>query len=264
VYAIIVVPASLISVPSGLIVAAAATLGHESLLVWERGLSLATLVSVESLAPSFLFFLLAQQCFFYGEHLKRKNTTLAGLAQRLEENRQQLVAEARTSAALLEVAHTLSSTLDAPELLDRLNATTRAQLAADWTGTFLVDVEHGTFRLVAVTDADAASSELGRLEFPMRGWSPVGRLVAEPVVVLTGGDAERTPGHFASGRSLSTVILAALYSDERLPDSSRSASGRSLKPISCARRPLPHRHRAARRSCCGTRASSRTYGSRAT
>ena len=216
VYAIIVVPASLISVSSGLVVAAAATLAHESLLVWERGLSLATLGSVESLTPSFLFFLLAQQCFFYGKQLTRKNTALAGLATRLEESHHQLVSEARTSAALLDVARTLSSTLDAPELLDRVNETTRAQLDADWTGTFLVDLERGTFRLVAVTDTEAASSELGRLELPMRGWSPIGRLVGESVVVLTGADAERTPGLFASGRCLSTVILAALYSEDRL------------------------------------------------
>jgi signal transduction histidine kinase len=216
VYAVIIVPASLISVSSGLVVAAAATVGHETLLAWEHGLSLATLGSVESLTPSFLFFLLAQQCFFYGEQLKRKNGALAGLATRLEESHHQLVSEARTSAALLDVARTLGSTLDAPELLDRVNATTRTQLDADWTGTFLVDVERGTFRLVAVTDTDAASSELGRLELPMRGWSPVGRLVGEPVVVLTGTDAERTPGLFASGRCLSTVILAALYRDDRL------------------------------------------------
>src|SRR5439155_1437331 len=100
VYALTIVPAGLISVPSGLAMATAATLGHEALLVHERGLSLATLASVESLVPTFLFFLLAQQCFFYGAHLKRKNTALASLAERLEESRQRLGAEARTSAAL--------------------------------------------------------------------------------------------------------------------------------------------------------------------
>src|SRR6059036_1135757 len=176
VYALIIVPASLISVPSGLAMATAATIGHEVLLVHEHGVALATLGSLESLVPPFLFFLLAQQCFFYGAHLKQKNAALASLAERLEDSRQRLFAEAHTSAALLDVARTLSSTLEAPELLARVNSTTRQQLGADWSATFLVDAERGTFRLVAVTDTDGAPGELGRLELPVSGWAPVGRL----------------------------------------------------------------------------------------
>jgi signal transduction histidine kinase len=216
IYALVIVPASLISIPSGLLIASAATMGHEILLAGERGLSLATLGSLESLVAPFLFFLLAQQCFFYGTHLKRKNAALAGLAERLEESRRRLVAEARTSSALLEVARTLSSTLEAPELLARVNSTARQQLAADWSATFLVDAERATFRLVAMTDGDAAASDLGRLELPLRGWSPAERLAAEPVIVLTGADAELTPGLLESGRAASTVILAALHHDDVL------------------------------------------------
>src|SRR5438552_14689117 len=85
IYCLVIVPASLISVPSGLLVAVAATAGHEVLLVGERGLSLATVCSIEVLCPAFLFFLLAQQCFFYGAHLKRKNVALGNLAARLED-----------------------------------------------------------------------------------------------------------------------------------------------------------------------------------
>ncbi len=216
IYTLVIVPASLISVPSGLLIATAATVGHELLLVVERGLSFATLGSLESLVPPFLFFLLAQQCFFYGTHLERKNTALAGLAERLEESRRRLVAEARTSAALLEVARTLSSTLEAPELLARVNSTARQQLAADWSATFLVDAERATFRLVAATDADGAGGTLGRLELPLRGWSPVERLAAESVIVLTGAEAERTPGLLAGGRPAATVILAAHYQEDVL------------------------------------------------
>jgi signal transduction histidine kinase len=215
IYGLVIVPASLISVPSGLAMALAATAGHELVLGLERGFSLATALSVESLTPPFLFFLLAQQCFYYGAHLEGKNTALGGLAARLEENRRRLVSEARTSAALLDVARTLGSTLEAPELLARVNCTTRQQLGAEWSATFLVDAPRATFRLVAVTDTET-SSDLGRLEFPMRGWSPVGRLVREPVVILTGPDAERTPGMFASGRCLATVILAGFYRDDAL------------------------------------------------
>jgi len=186
------------------------------LLGLEHGFSPATLLSLQSLTPTFLFFLLAQQCFFYGAHLQRKNVALGTLAARLEENRQRLVAEASMSAALLEVARTLSSTLEAPELLGRLNSTIRQQLNADWSGTFLVEAARGTFGLVAASGAEAATGGSSRLELPMRGWAPVERLAAEPVVVLAGTEAQRAAGLFASGRALATVLLAALYRDREL------------------------------------------------
>jgi signal transduction histidine kinase len=216
IFVMVIVPASLVSVRGGLVIASGATLGHEVLLGLEHGLSLTTLLSFESLAPPFLFFLVAQQGFFYGAHLEGKNTALAALASRLEESRKRHAAEGRMSATLLEVARTLSSTLDGPELLGRMNRTALEQLGADWSGTFLVDAGNGTFRLASVSDADAASSELGRLELPMRGWSVVERLASEPVVVLTGEDAARMPATFTSGRRLATVLLAALYHDRVL------------------------------------------------
>jgi signal transduction histidine kinase len=97
-----------------------------------------------------------------------------------------------------------------------VNAIARQQLGADWAATFLVDAGRASFRLIAMTDADVSASELGRLEFPMRGWAPVERLGSEPIVVLTGADAERTPGLLASNRRVSTVILSALYHDRVL------------------------------------------------
>ncbi len=213
VFALIVVPASLISVPSGLAVAALASLGHELLLGLERGFSLATLVSLESLAPSFLFFLVAQQCFFYGAHLEQKNQALAGLATRLEDNRLRLAAEHRLSAALVDVARTLSSTLEAPELLARMNRTTSKRLRADWTATFLVDAAHATYRLAAVTDAPAHA--LGDVALPLRSFRPVERLLDEPILVVTGPDAARLPA-LVDGPALPTVVLAALYRDKVL------------------------------------------------
>src|SRR5436309_2900645 len=99
VYALTIVPASLISVPSGLAVAAAATIGHEMLLVHERGLVPGTLYGVES---------------------------------------------------------------------------------------------------------------------PVSGWAPVRRLAAQPLIVLNGAEAERTPGFGTRGGPLSTTILAALYREHVL------------------------------------------------
>ncbi len=79
-FGVVVVPAALISVPIGLVVAAAATIGHVALLVAERGAVASTFTSIECLMPPFLFFMLAQQSFFYGQHLEGKNTALAALA----------------------------------------------------------------------------------------------------------------------------------------------------------------------------------------
>src|SRR5262249_32925452 len=64
---LVIVPPSLVSVPAGLLVAAGASLGHETLLLLERGDGLLTVTSLESLGPVFIFFLVAQQCFFYAQ-----------------------------------------------------------------------------------------------------------------------------------------------------------------------------------------------------
>src|SRR5438034_1101921 len=234
VYALVIVPASLISVPSGLVMAAAATIGHEMLLVHERGFVPGTLYGVESLMPPFLFFLLAQQCFFYGAHLKRKNTALATLADRLEESHQRLGAEARTSAALLDVARTLSSTLEAPELLARVNSTTRQQLGADWSATFLVDAERGAFRLVAVTAGE-------RHEVRVRGR----RLARAPLAAqrharLPRDDARRgvRSDHRrakARAQAHAGAVARAPRDDHRAP---RHEPPRGRPPAAAARAPL--------------------------
>ena len=215
-YALVIVPSSLISVSTGLTVAALAAGGHVLLMALDHGLSLEVLGSLEMLVPIFTFFLVAQQCFFYGAHLEQKNAALARLAGHLEENRLRLAEEHRMSAGLVEVARTLSSTLEAPELLGRVNRATRQQLDADWTATFLVDAERATFRLAAVTDTNAAMHEIGGIEFPVSGWPAIKRLSAEPVVLLTGADAEWLPGVFTSGSPLSALFLGALQADGTL------------------------------------------------
>src|SRR5690242_3634126 len=150
-FALVIVPASLVSVPGGLATAAVASVGHVALLVWDRGASASVVFGIEALSPAFLFFLIAQQCFFYGTQLARKNDALAALAERLEDSSRKLSSQARTSAALLDVARTLSSTLEAPELVARMNAITCQQVGADWSASFVVDPERGTFRLMAMT-----------------------------------------------------------------------------------------------------------------
>src|SRR5438445_2659604 len=211
IYALVSVPASLFSSPAGITAAIVATIGHELLLVFERGLSFGTLTGVESLVPVFLFFLIAHQTAFYGSHLHEKNRTLVGLADRLKESRQSLAAEGRLSAALVDAAQTLSASVEAPALFEHLTRTTCEQLCADWGGTFLVDLERNTFHLAAATDSQLSSGELSRIEFPVSNWSAVGRLSVHRVVVLNGRLAECTPAVFTGDRKLGTVLLAALH-----------------------------------------------------
>src|SRR5437016_2178550 len=211
IYALVIVPASLFSSPAGITAATVATIGHELLLVFERGLSFGTLTGVESLVPVFLFFLIAHQTAFYGSHLHEKNRTLVGLADRLKESRQSLAAEGRLSAALVDAAQTLSASVEAPALFEHLTRTTREQLCADWGATFLVDLERNTFHLAAATDSQLSSNELSRIEFSLSSWSAVGRLSVHRVVVLTGRLAECTPAVFTGDRKLATVLLAALH-----------------------------------------------------
>src|SRR5437667_144433 len=211
IYALVIVPASLFSSPAGVTAAIVATIGHELLVGVEHGFAPGAFVGVESLVPVFLFFLIAHQTAFYGSHLHEKNRILTGLAERLEESRQNLAAEGRLSAALGDAAQTLSASVEAPALFEHLTRTTREQLCADLGATFLVDLERNTFHMAAATDSQLSSGELSRIEFPLSSWSAVGRLTVHRVVVLNGRLAECTPAVFTGDRKLATVLLAALY-----------------------------------------------------
>jgi signal transduction histidine kinase len=210
-YVLIITPVCLVTVPGGLVTAGIASLAHLGLLAAERGARLDVLLSLEGAIPPVLLFLVAQQCFFYGGHLEQKNRDLAALAARLEEHRRDLASEARTSATLVEIARTLSATLDATELLARLTRIMSEYLQADWGATFLVDRERGTFRIAGATDPEIPLAELGRMDFPLSGWSELGRLDRDRIVVLDGVEAARVPILFTGQRALATVLVAGLY-----------------------------------------------------
>jgi signal transduction histidine kinase len=215
-FALVLVPVSLVSVTGGIVMAGLASAGHLALLGLQYGFVASTFTRVEALAYPSLFLLVVQQCFFYGSQLAAKNRTLASLAERLDEHRAHLLAQATMSDALLDVARSLSDTLDAPELLRRLNVTTHERLAADWCATCLVDPARRTFRLAASSTSDLEAVDLGRLELPLAGWTPAARLMAEPIVTLRGADAARLPGVFASRQRLDTVLLAGFHRDGAL------------------------------------------------
>ena len=209
VYVLVIVPPSLVSVRAGLLVVAGASLGHETLLVLEHGSVLHTVASLESLGPVFLFLLVAQQCFFYAQHLDEKNAALAELAAHLQWSRERL-------AGLVDVARTLNSTLDPPELWSRVNHAALKELGADWAATFLVDGSRRSLRVAAVSDAQVPPGALASAEIPMKSWPAIARLEAERVITLSGEPAEEVPELLTGGRALRTVLLAGLYRDSDL------------------------------------------------
>ena len=214
-FAMVVVPSSLISAPVGIGAAVVATASHLGLLGFEHGWSSATFLTFEALVPPFLFFLLAQQSFFYGDHIALKNTALAGLADRLRESQEQLAIEGRVSAELVDTAHLLSATLDAPDPLAAVSRTIRERIWADWCAIFVVG-DSGTFELRATSDAGVPEGELGRVAFPLASWPILERVAREHLLVLTGSDATQLPAAFGGGRAFTTVLLAALYRDGRM------------------------------------------------
>jgi signal transduction histidine kinase len=209
IYVLVIIPASLISIPTGLIVAGFASAGHFFLLALERELSLATVLSIEGLLPVFLFFLVAQQAFFYGTHLESKNAALSQLASSLGESRVRL-------AALVDVARTLNSTLQPSQLLPRVNRAALQHLGADWSATFLVDGDRDTFRIAALSDVDVKGSELDRVEFPTDSWPALRRIAGERVIALAGSDAEEVSPLLTGGRRFTTMFLAGLYREHTL------------------------------------------------
>jgi signal transduction histidine kinase len=204
VYLLVIVPPSLVSVRAGLLVATGASVGHEVLLLRERGWSLDTLTSLESLAPVFLFFLVAQQCFFYAQHLKEKNAALAQLAAHLQWSRQRL-------AGLVDVARTLNSTLEAPELWARVNQAALTELGADWAATCLMTVGADTFRVAAVSGVTISRDEFACAELPTSSWPVLNRLGAERLITLEGEAAHGLPTLLTGGRTFSTLQLAGLF-----------------------------------------------------
>ena len=185
-YVVVIVPASLVSVPLGLAAAALATLGHLLLLARDTGFSPALLASFNFLTPTFLFFLVAQQGFVYGAHLRSKSATLAALARRLEESQSRLAEEGRLAAGIAEIARTLSASLDDAEPLTRVVRTIRERLWADSCAMFSVD--ESRFQLLATSEPDIAASHAG-IDLPLVTWPAEQRLRAERTLVLAPGRA---------------------------------------------------------------------------
>jgi signal transduction histidine kinase len=212
-YVVTIVPAGLMSVPLGFAAAILSTLGHGLLLAMERGFTLGTFCSYDFLAPAFLFFLVAQQSFVYGAHLREKNVELAGLAQRLEVSQARLAEEGRLAAGIAEIGRTLSASLDDARPLSRVVDTIRERLWADWCALF--SVEEGSFRLLAVCEPGAGASNVTGIDLPVATWPPLERLRAARTLALGSSELVGLPASL-SGRALRSTLLTGLYRDHVL------------------------------------------------
>ena len=208
-YLTMIVPAALLSVPLGMAVATGATAGHALVLLAHTGWSPARLVSVEFLVPTALFFIVAQQCFVYGRHLKGKNRALRAVTARLRASQARIAAQGRLSAELAATGRLLSDTLATAAPLADVSRTIRDRLAADWAAVFRVDGE--SFGLAGASDPESSAGEVDRLDLPLARWPAVATLAEARTLVLSGADAGRVPGPFTGGRALATVLLAGLY-----------------------------------------------------
>jgi signal transduction histidine kinase len=208
-YVTMIVPAGLLSVPLGFAIATVATVVHAGLLVAHVGWSAGALASPEFIIPTALFYVVAQQCFFYGRHLEGKNAALRAVSLRLAESQQRIAAQGRLSAELAAAGRTLSDTLATPDPLADVSRTIRERLAADWAAVFRVDGE--TFALAAASGPGPEPSDVARLDLPLTTWPALVRLADARAIRLDGDEAAATPPALTGDRTLGTVLLAALY-----------------------------------------------------
>jgi len=215
-YAMAIVPASLISVQLGLEMAFASSAGSLVLLALERGLSIDALRSLDGFLPPLVFIVLAEQAFFFGKFVERKSRLLSNLADRLKESHSQVAAEGRLAAELAEAARKLSATLELPEPLAMVSETIRTRLLADWSAIFVVDELKETFVLRSLSSAATDEADVNRSEFRFSSWPAVGELREHRAVLLSGQQARRLPHLFTMDKPLATALLAGLYRNETL------------------------------------------------
>jgi signal transduction histidine kinase/CheY-like chemotaxis protein len=147
-YALVIVPSGLVSAVVGTAVAAAASGGHLALLGLERGFDAATFVSVDAIVLPMLFALLAQQCCFYGSHLRRKNVALGDLAERLGESRRHFEEQWETARRLaaergLLLERQAENEANLMALVDELEqARARAEDSSRVKSEFLANMSH--------------------------------------------------------------------------------------------------------------------------
>jgi len=122
--------------------------------------------------------------------------------------------EARTAAALAHVGETLHAHLHDPEMLARLCALAKEQLACDWSAVYLRDAATGSFRLRALTGPLGADERARLFAFEFnRETLPLLRLMEERELTEI-PDAVRDP-HIGPELARHFHIASALYTPIR-------------------------------------------------
>jgi signal transduction histidine kinase len=222
-----IVPATMVSGTCAVVITALSAVCYGALLFTTP------LDAVHSATPAGLFVVVlfvlaavANQCFFYKQHLRDKNRDLAVASRRLAETNAELSVTAETALGLLEVARAVGTSLDLGVVIDRLHAVALDRLKTDWCATLLVDpASPGGYRFLAGRGLGGAAPPIGQafwelgatvaaeelVEVPdvrsgpaaLRGWPVASGLFAvmrcgnRAAGVFATGSRERT-GRFAS------------------------------------------------------------------
>jgi signal transduction histidine kinase len=162
-------------------------------------------------ASVFLFCLVANQSFFYKQHLRDKNRHLAATSERLAETNAELSEAAESALGLLEVSRALATSLDLGVVMDRLQTVAIKRLRTDWCATILIDAAAPSgYRLMASRGLGAATdTPIGD------GFWDFGALVAaEGLVEL--GDATHGSGARALHEwNIGSALFAAMRCGNR-------------------------------------------------
>lgn len=203
-----VVPASMVEWQCGILIASLASVGH-LLLLWIGGNS--DLLSIPGLLPPASFFIIAGQSLFYAQHLAQKNRELAAAAESVNGFNVRLEEEAAISAALLQAAQALTTSLDAREILDRLNDVVRTALQCEWCATLLREENRDVYRVAAVSGTEPEIlDEVGSFEFPIDS-APIFTVLARDGFAAVGsGDSPLFPAGLMQRWHASSFLCADL------------------------------------------------------
>lgn len=203
-----VVPASMMEWQCGLCISVLATAGHFALLSLTGD---AAWMSVDGILPPATFFLITGQSLFYADHLAQKNAALAAAADSLNESNRRLEEEAAISAALLGVAQTLTTSLDARHILARLNESVRGALHCDFSITLLREAARDAYRVAAVSGSEPEIlEEVRSVEFPTASAPIFGAVATQGLVTVEDRSSPLFPVSLMERWHITSFMLADL------------------------------------------------------
>lgn len=203
-----VVPASMMEWQCGICISVVATAGHLALLAL---IGDTPWMSVAGILPPATFFLITAQSLFYTRHLTQKNADLATAAESLNESNQRLEEEAAISAALLRVAQALTTSLDAHDILDRLNEAVRDALHCDFCITLLRDDARDVYRVAAVSGREPeVLEEVRSVEFPADSAAVFGAVIKHGVATVEDRSSTLFPHDLMERWHISSFMVADL------------------------------------------------------